>query len=58
MTGTVGFLAGYNYVTSVPCETVVIVGKATYYNCSSAWYWRAMEGGELVYLIVPAPPGY
>jgi len=58
MTGTAGFLAGYNYVTSVPCETVVIVGKATYYNCSSTWYWRAMEGGEVVYIVSPAPPGY
>ena len=47
-----------NYVYSVPCNTTVIVGSVTYYHCSSTWYSRGYEGGEVVYIITSAPAGY
>jgi hypothetical protein len=50
--------ASNNYVYSVPCNTTVIVGDVTYYNCGSTWYSRGYEGGEVVYIITSAPAGY
>jgi hypothetical protein len=58
MTGvSVGSTASTTYVKSVPSNTTVIVGGTTYYQCSSTWYTRGAEGGEVVYIITSAPAG-
>ena len=54
----IGAAAHNNYVYSVPCSTTIIVGTITYYHCSSTWYSRGYEGGEVVYIITSAPAGY
>jgi hypothetical protein len=54
----VGAAASTNYVYSVPCSTTIIVGSTTYYHCSSTWYSRGYESGEVVYIITSAPAGY
>jgi hypothetical protein len=47
-----------NYVTSVPCETTIVVGSVTYYHCGSTWYSRGYESGNVVYIVTSAPAGY
>lgn len=54
----IGAAAHNNYVYSVPCSTTIIVGSMTYYHCSSTWYSRGYEGGEVVYIITSAPAGH
>ena len=54
----IGAAASTNYVYSVPCRTTILVGNVTYYHCSSTWYSRGYEGGEVVYIITSAPAGY
>lgn len=52
-----GAAASSDYVTSVPCATTEVVNGSTYYHCSSTWYRRGYEGGEVVYIIVSPPAG-
>lgn len=49
---------GVAYVTYAPCSTTVVVGGSTYYHCSSTWYSRGYQGGEVVYIVTSAPAGY
>ena len=46
------------YVVTVPCEDTVRVEGTTYYSCETGWYERTHVSGDVVYVRVPAPPGY
>jgi hypothetical protein len=48
-----------NATTQSGCElSEVEVGGETYFHCGDTWYSRAMQGGEVRYLVVPPPPGF
>jgi hypothetical protein len=49
---------GVAYLTYAPCSTTVVVDGSTYYHCSSTWYSRGYEGGDVVYIVTSAPAGY
>ena len=36
----------------------VQVNGQTYFHCGNTWYARAMQDGEVRYLVVAAPPGF
>jgi hypothetical protein len=38
-------------------EEIVVAG-VTYFRCGSTWYSRAMQSGEVRYIVVAPPPGY
>ena len=38
--------------------TVVVVDRYTYYECDGAWFSRTYYGGEVIYTVTDAPPGY
>jgi hypothetical protein len=54
----IGAAASSDYLTYEPCSTTVVVDNTTYYNCDASWYTRGYEGGEVVYVVTPPPPGY
>jgi hypothetical protein len=39
-------------------DEVVVVDGYSYYSCNSAWFGRTYYGGEVIYTVVDAPPGY
>lgn len=49
---------GVAFLTYVPCSTTVLIDGSTYYHCSSTWYLRGYEGGDVVYIVTSAPAGY
>ncbi len=57
--GAAAASASTTYVTSLPCKTSsVVVNGVSYYNCSPYWYQRSHAGGQVTYVVVPAPQGY
>jgi hypothetical protein len=38
--------------------TVVDVDGYTYYECDDVWFSRTYYGGEVIYTVTDAPPGY
>jgi hypothetical protein len=46
--------------TSNSCVTTVVVEADgySYYQCDGGWFGRTYYGGEVVYTVVDAPPGY
>lgn len=45
--------------TESGCElSEVEVNGETYFHCGDTWYSRAMQGGEVRYLVVAPPPGF
>ncbi len=45
--------------TSTQCSlSEVTVNEVKYFKCGSTWYNRVIEGTEVQYVIVGAPPGY
>jgi hypothetical protein len=48
-----------NATTKSGCElSEVDVNGETYFHCGDTWYSRAMQGGEVRYLVVAPPPGF
>ena len=39
-------------------DEAVVVDGYSYYSCSGAWFGRTYYGGEVIYTVVDAPPGY
>lgn len=55
----VGTALTISAINSLSCSmTTVYVGGVTYYQCGSYWYNQAYRSGEVVYIVVDAPPGY
>lgn len=44
--------------TSCTYAEVVETGGYTYYKCEGAWFSRTYYGGEVIYTVTDAPPGY
>ena len=39
-------------------DEVVVVDGYSYYRCDDVWFGRTYYGGEVIYTVVDAPPGY
>jgi len=39
-------------------DDAVVVDGYSYYSCSGSWFGRTYYGGEVIYTVVDAPPGY
>jgi hypothetical protein len=66
-----GVVAGFAVGTAITAATFqsansgvgctlseVEVDGQTYFHCGNTWYTRAMQEGEVRYLVVAAPPGH
>jgi hypothetical protein len=47
------------YIVTLPCTTTaVLYDGSSFYNCAGTWYRQSYAGGEVVYIVTSAPPGY
>lgn len=54
--GTALTVSAFNSMTCNP--TTVYVNGVAYYQCGATWYNQAYQQGDVVYVVVDAPPGY
>ena len=38
--------------------TIIVSDGYTYYRCDDTWFGRTYYGGEVIYTVIDAPPGY
>ena len=43
---------------SCSSATIIVADGYTYYRCDETWFGRTYYGGEVIYTVIDAPPGY